>query len=537
MIWKQKRWVVLIWAAVSVAGAAFVLRLRPTFRAETLILVDSQKIPDKYVATTVVSDVQDRLATLSQEILSTTRLKKIIDDYNLYPEERKSRAMEEIVELMRRDVDVKLEKGWTGNRPGAFRIGYQGPTAQVVAQVANRLASLYIDENLKNRELLAEGTSEFMAAQLNDAKKTLDDMESAVSRYKMEHNGELPQQENGINTVLARLQTQLQGAQDAINRAQQSKTLIEAELSSAESTLAALQKLSSASSADAGSPASAATASGTTPEPPKRSQVLEAQLAALRTRYSGEHPDMKRMALELARLKAEEAEAPAEAPVAAKSADGARPPRKSAATGEASREIDQLRQRINGMKAQSALADKEIQERTAERSRLVSEMGSYQAQLRRLPLREQEMAGLTRDYEIAKANYRTLLDKKISADMATEMERRQKAERFTVLDPAVVPEKPAKPNRPVLIGLSCAVGLGLGLIVALGKEWNKNVLLGEWELPAGVPIVGRIPVIVMPAAGGARPKKRSRNKTHALIGATLLLLTFVVSVSAGWRPF
>ena len=555
MIWKQKVYLLLIWALITGGAAVVVLRLRATYQAETLIIVDSQKIPDKYVSSTVISDVQDRLATLSQEILSVTRLKKIIDDYNLYPEERKLKPTEEIVELMRRDVDVKLEKGWSGNRPGAFRVRYQGPNPQVVAQIANRLASLYIDENLKTRELQAEGTSEFLDAQLRDAKKTLDDLEAAVSRYKMTHNGELPQQETGINTALARLQTQLQGSQDAIHRAQQNKTLIETELRTSEASLAALVKMSELATASRNRTGALALGRQSGPDPVKRSQVLEAQLKALKNRYSDQHPEVRRTAQELSLAKAAETEAaappPTVAPVAAMPPVAASEPvgdtekgraapaqRTTTVTSEIFREADQLNQRINALTAQATLADREIQDRTAERGRFVTEMSAYQAQLKRLPLREQEMAGLTRDYEISKANYRALLDKKLSADMAAEMERRQKAERFTVLDPAVVPERPAKPNRPVLLAIASLVGLGLGLTVAIGKEWNRNVLLGEWELPSIVPILGRIPEIKIESTMVTRSKhKITTVKAPTVIGSSLLVLVLAFTAYVRWRPF
>src|SRR5579862_5957135 len=162
MVWKQKIYLVLMWLVISAIGVVIVHRLPAFYRAETLILVDSQKIPERYVSATVSTDLQDRLATISQQILSVTRLKKIIDDFDLYKEPRKTKAPEEVIELMRSDIDIKLEKGWSGGRPGAFRIAYQGTSPTIVAEVANRLASLYIEENLRVREAQAEGTSEFI---------------------------------------------------------------------------------------------------------------------------------------------------------------------------------------------------------------------------------------------------------------------------------------------------------------------------------------------------------------------------------------
>src|SRR5262249_52976291 len=138
-------------------------------------------------------------------------------------------------------------------------------------------------------------------------------------------------------------------------------------------------------------------------------------------------------------------------------------------SAEGFREAEQLKERMASLQVQSKVSEEEIQNRAAERTKILAQMNEYQGQLKRLPIREQEMAGLTRDYEISKANYRTLLDKKLSADMATEMERRQKAERFTVLDPALVPDKPVKPKRKVLMVVASLAGFAFGIAVAIGK--------------------------------------------------------------------
>lgn len=535
VIWKGRLLLLIVCITVTIAGALAVWRMKPTYRAETLILVESQKIPDKYVASTVVGDVQDRLATISQEILSSTRLKKIIDDYKLYPQERMKSGMEDVIESMRHDVDVKLEKGWSSNRPGAFRISYEGSDPTVVAAVANRIASLYIDENLKVREDQAEDTSQFLDAQLKDAKKTLDDLEAAVSRYKVEHNGELPQQENTINTTLMRLQTELQGTQEAVNRAQQNKVIFDAELSTIETRLSTLTAAAESTAAAPPQPR-AASDRAAAPEPPKRSQTLSAELMTLRARYSDEYPEVKRVkaALEEA-LQAEQQQTLP--PAAPKQPPVSPPPRPTAApqrvvlSAEAAREFEQLRQQDSTLKAQRAIADREIENGTARRESILSEMAGYQAQLKRLPIREQEMAALTRDYETAKSNYRSLLDKKTSADMATEMERRQKAERFMVLDPAQVPEKPSKPKRGLLMALSAVLGLAAGIAAVIGKEWNKNLLLGEWELPPGVPILGRIPQIdVFPS--GENPHAGHSRRANKQLLATALLLTLLARAAA-----
>jgi polysaccharide biosynthesis transport protein len=530
MVWKQKVWVLIVWVIVAAAGAFVTMRLPPRYRAETLILVEVQKIPDKYVSSTVVSDVQDRLATMSQEILSANRLKKIIEDYKLYPETRAEGSFEAVVELMRRDVSVKLEKGWTNNRPGAFRISYEGAQPTIVAAVANRLASAYIDENLRVREQQAEGTSQFLDGQLKEAKKTLDELEAAVSRYKVAHNGELPQQEGSINTTLMRLQTELQGIQDAMNRAQQNKVVIEAELGAIDSRLSAIATAEIAPR-EAGAPPGETAAESRRPAAITASQALELRLAELKARYSDDHPEVRRMKAALAQALKAEQEQPA-APPASPRPRVAAPSSQPKVSPELSREAVQLSQRASTLRAQRAIAADELEKGAADRVRVLKTMGIYQAQLKSLPIREQEMAALMRDYEMSKANYRSLLDKKTSADMAAELEHRQKAERFLPLDPAVPPERPFKPNRGVLIGASTVAGLALGISLALAREMRKNVLLGEWELPAGVVVLGRVPNIDVHPRGKSSPavaKGKKGRAAAAVLSAVLPILAVLGS--------
>lgn len=527
MLWKGKLLILLIWLVASAGGFFAVMHMQPRYRAETLVLVESQKIPDKYVASTVTGDVQDRLATINQEILSATRLKTIIDDFKLYPQERKQDSLEDVIDLMRKDVEVQLDKGWSNNRPGAFRISYEGADPRVVAAVTNRLASLYIDENLKVREVEAEGTSQFMDAQLQDAKKTLDDLETAISRYKVQHNGELPEQEVSINNSLGRLQTELQGTQDSIDRAQQNQIMYDAELGSIQSRLGLLTAPPPASGAANSAQAVLVTEA---PKPVKPSQALSEQLRILRARYSDAYPEVIRVKAELAAaLKAEEQQQQQQPSAAAAPAPTApaHAPREVRLTPEIAREVDQLQQRAATLQAARTVAVHDIETGNAQRANILQQINAYQEHLKHLPLREQELAGLTRDYEISKANYRSLLDKKMSADMATEMERRQKAERFIVLDPAQVPEKPFKPKRPLLISLASVMGLALGAALALGREWNKGVLLGEWELPPGVKVLGRVPAIEIGRTTDPGRPRRLKAKALATTISTLLLAGIV----------
>jgi succinoglycan biosynthesis transport protein ExoP len=518
-----KHWLLVVVVSVTVSAGtiALVYKMPPVYRAEALILVDSQKIPEKYVSSTVNNDVGDRLATIQQQILSGSRLKKIIDDFDLYHEEKKAHGPEEIIEMMQKNIEVTLQRGWTGGRPGAFRVAYKGNQPTIVASVANRIANLFIDENLRTREVQAEGTSQFIETQLQEAQKKLDETEAAVSRWKVQHNGELPEQENSLIGALARLQLELQGNQEALNRLQQDKVIQQNSLTGAEATEVSVRKTLEMLAAS--TPVSIPGVPGTPakkPVPEKTSEAMQKQLELLRTRYGDSHPDVARLRNDIAAVQKLEAEQEKKdkATQANQESEGPAPqPGETAAlknvaqeTGNKtskggtpkavtimSPELLRIRQQITASQTQLDFTNKEIEARTAERQQIIHQIANYESRIAVLPVRDQEMTKMMRDYQVSQENYKSLLQRKNSADMSTDMERRQVAERFTMLDSATVPDKPFSPNRPLLDGVGCVAGLLIGLALAFGKELKRDVLLGEWELPSTYTILGRVPQINM----------------------------------------
>ncbi|HTQ54759.1 MAG TPA: Wzz/FepE/Etk N-terminal domain-containing protein [Bryobacteraceae bacterium] len=461
MLWKSRLLIGLIWIFLCLLAGAVVYSIPPMYKAEAVILVDSQKVPERFVTSTVNSDVQDRLAAISESILSSNRLHRIILTYHLYQHESSRMSPEEVIEQMRKDTRVTLERGWSQDRTTAFRISFQGRNPTTVAEVANQIGNLFIEENLRTRENHAEGTSEFIESQVKQAQKTLNDLEIRVEEYKLQHKGELPEQQNSLAAELSRAQIELQGNQDTINRAEQSKALLSSSLSMAESTARVLERTAAQTSALAPGAKSA--------------EALQAELDALRLRYTEDHPDVQRLEKLLAQAKKTE-----------------RPP---AASTAVSPELLQQRERIAQLKTELALAGREVDYRTADRQRMLAAAAALQARMDSLPIREQELTALTRDYEIAKANYKSLLDKRISADMATDMERRQQGERFTMIDPAQAPVKPFAPDRGAWFGGCCGAALLAAIAAGVAREIKRNVLLGEWELPPDIPILGRIEAI------------------------------------------
>ena len=187
--------------------------------------------------------------------------------------------------------------------------------------------------------------------------------------------------------------------------------------------------------------------------------------------------------------------------------------------------MTQAQQRVEELRTQLKLTNRELENRSAAQQRILAAISNYEKHLSQIPVRQQEMEGLTRDYESAKAYHKSLTEKKDSAEMATEMEMRQVAEKFTVVDSARIPEKPYSPNRPLFAGLGCAVAILIGLSFAVVRELKSGSLLGEWELPAHVPAIGRVPHIDF-VASGSKPGFVRR----ALVSSAVISLALVVVI-------
>jgi uncharacterized protein involved in exopolysaccharide biosynthesis len=453
--------------------------------------VDSQKIPESFVSPTVGGDVESRLALITQNIMTSARLLEIINAFHLYRDEKRHLTQEELLDKMRQDISVNFEKSWTGDRMHAFRLGYDGKDPVTVAEVANRLAGLYVAENTRSREDQAQGTVDFLRRQLQEARTSLNEQEQKVAQFKQEHNGTLPEQQTSLLGTLSSLSVELQGVQASIDRAQEKKMSLDAALSAAEATDASLR--ASLRRQLTGSN-QIVTDSGKILKP--KSEILREQLRDLRLRYTPNHPEVQAVERELAQAEREEAEQASILKSRGSEPGGGRPADPlDASSTLLSPELLASRERIATLRGQLPAAKHELEFLEKQRQQLTASIADCQARINQLPLVEQEMSGLKRNYDESANNYNSLLQKKMAAGMATDMERSQKSQRFTVIDPARTPQKPEKSKR-LLFGIGGSVGgLILGLLLGFGLEFRKQAFLGEWELPAGTVVLGRVPLI------------------------------------------
>jgi len=466
-------------------GASWVIP--PRYKSSTTILVEQPTMPQNYVLPNINDDLQARLESIKDQILSRTRLLTIIDKLSLYGGTKGAASADDLVERMRKDIDVELVRDPQRQNISAFKVSYSASNPHVAQQVTGELTSLFISENNKVREQESEGTTSFIEQQLEDARASLSEQEAKVRQFEGQHEGDLPTQEASNLQILAGLQAQLQGEQDALNTAKQQRVYLQAMLAEER---AAQSKIRPASGDQAG--LSDATDLATIDQ---QLDKLRAQLADLSSRYTDRYPDVQRLKDQIATLEATRERVAAamkqRAPDAKQQSSSAVP---NSATDPT---MSAAARQIQGQLQANQL---EITNRESAIDSLKARIIEYQGRLNMEPGTEQQLADLTRGYDQSKANYDDLLKKKDQSEMATSMEQMQQGERFTPLDPPSLPSKPDFPNRLRFCGIGVAVGLALGLIVAGGLEFSDHRLHSEQEIKALLPIavISEIPEMVSP---------------------------------------
>ena len=484
---RRMCWLVLPIFLVSLAVFFGSLWLPRSYRSEATVMIEPQKVPSNYVQPTISEDVTDRLQAIREEILSRARLRKIIAEFNLYNSASGKIPGDEVVDLMRRDISVEVVTNQlnTSDRAksvAAFKIAYSGRNPVLVQKVTRDLASLFIEENLKDREQESEGTTDFLDDQLEKLRQSLKDQEKRIQTFKSAHAGELPEQQMPSLQMLGQMQSVLQANSDAITRAQQQRSYMA-------SVLESMKMIA-------------------TPQSMKTSLQIDfdnktAELLAAEQKYKPKHPDILRLKAELAALKQK---------IDADKSSGADGSGSSQATPE------QIQVQIDGL-------DKEIVKRTARQTRLEGEIQKLQVHMNALPRVEQELAELSRDYDTSRTSYQALLAKRNNSSVAAEMERRAEGEQFRILDPASYPEKPSKPNllQINVVGLLAGIFAGCGL--AMLAEMSDSTLHSERDLThsTAAPVLASLPYVLDPA------EKRQAMKRRWLIAATTCV-SFLVAV-------
>lgn len=504
MAWNRK-WVIVTSCWVATTVAVIVASLLPDrFRAETVILAAAQAVSADYVRNTVTTETKasDRLPSISQRILSRPRLEQIIEALDLYAKMRRTKPMEAAVEQMRVDIGIEPVEG-----SDAFRVSYEAESPLIATQVTERLAGLFIEQNSRDRTVLARETSAFLESQLENARKRLVDQEKRLEAYRLRYGPELPTQLQSNIQVIQNTQAQIQALGEAMNRVSDRRLLVARQLADLQADQYLAEPLTSA----AGPPQTSA------------SGQLEAALAdlkALEHRLTPQHPDLLR-----ARQLVADLETRAQKEAVAASSEAART--KPLTAFEIAK-----RNRVKELEAEMESLDRQAAAKLAEQAELYAALDTYQARVEAVPTRESELIAITRDYDTLQSLYRTLLAKKEDSKIAENLEQRQVIEQFKILDPPHRPERPFSPPRRLIDLGGALAGLVFGVAIAALLEYLDKSVKGEADLRAtlDMPVLAMIPAIMN---GSERRRARWRRVEWSLA----LLTVFAMCATAVWLRF
>ena len=512
ILWRRK-WLILASFVLVTTATIFVAgRMRDRYRAEALIVTIGQGVSPEFVRATVTprTQIRDRMPTISQQILSRSRLEPVIRDLNLYAQMRQIAPMEGVIDRMRKDIAIKVVEG-----SESFRISYEAAETPLLAvQVTERLARAAVEENVRDREVLARETSTFLQSQLEDARRRLVDQEKRLETYRLRYGPELPSQLASNMQGIQNVQLQIQSLNDSLNRDRDRRMLVARQLADLQSEQFTTDLL----------PVGAGPSSATGTPPPDaaaavRLETALAELRSLEVRLTPEHPDVIRATRVVEDLEKKAQEE-------AKPGTSARRSKPLTATEIAKRN------RVKELQTEIESLDRQIAKKGGDEVELRATLQGYRARVEAVPTRESELASLTRDYETLQTQYRTLLTKKEDSKVAEELERQQVGEQFKIVDPPRLPEKPFWPNRPLIdfAGTAAGLALGIGLTVLLELHDKSLKTVFDARLVLGIPVLGLIPLMVT-----AADRRRAQWRHGAL--SLGLVVVFAACATVIWWTF
>ena len=512
---SRRRWFIIVpFCLAMIVGMVLAVKLPKIYEASTMILVQPQRVPEKIGG----PRGRQRHREPHQHPLPADH------------EPQQPRAGDRPVQTLlgpefRQHADggqarkpSQADQGGGGPcRQGAggsadsFSIIFRDPDPQTTMRVANGLATFFIDENLKSREGMAVGTSDFLDSELESMRKRLEEQEQLLKKFREKNMGELPEQLDSNLRILDSLKTQLTQKEDSLRSARVSLAALESEMSIRQGAIAAML------------PPPGPAATGRENEDQMSLDQLKDKLAGLRASYTDQHPDVVRLKTRIDRLEKEQASAP---PASDKAVEGGGTTGRYASAqlnAETTRQKTVILGSIRALEAEIARVNQEIRD--------------HQRRIEATPRREQELLTIKRDYENIKASYSSLLNRKLEADIGVNMEKKQKGEQFQVIDVARLPQKPVSPDLPKLFMITIVAGLGLGAgFIFLLETMDTSVRrLDKLEEEIGLPVLAMVPRIFT-----SEDRKRHRMvmaaTTVSIVVALALTAAFAVLVFNGVEP-
>jgi len=468
-----------------------------TYTSESVILVEEQKVPKTFVEPNVQVDMAERVQSITQQVLSRTRLLNLIQNLKLYP--RYENSPDDQVKKMVEDIHFDLVQAppSAGRNTGelvAFKIDYEAPNPTSAQAVNAKLASFFIDENVRASQEQSEATTLFLNSQLKAAEETLADQEAKLHAYEAQHEGSLPAELPSNLQILNGNQAQLQSALAAHERALQQQTYLNSLLN---------QYQSMGTESLAGAPATI----------DAQLEGARAALAQLRARYTEDHPDIRTLKDNIARLEKLKKDMSAEAKENLES-NTATPAQVSAMTP-----VMQVQSQLKANK-------QEIQSLEAKIQQLQAVVQKYEQRVSETPAVQAQMEDIMANYEASKKAHDALAEKAGGSSLATNLQRQQQGEQFRLIDPPSLPDKASFPDRFKFSLAGLAVGIILAVLFGAGMEFVDDRIRTEQDLVEAVDLPVLVEIPPLPTEAEIR---RARWSPWITAAATLLVLILIPS--------
>jgi polysaccharide chain length determinant protein (PEP-CTERM system associated) len=466
-LYRRKSLIVSVFLVVSALAIYLSTIIPEVYRSTTLISVSPQRIPTSYVSTTITTSLGERMQAIAQEILSRTRLEKIIQEFELYPA---TTTVEDRVERLRKVIRIEFRQA------NLFALSFESESPQKAKEVATRLASLFIEQNLQVREQQAMGTKSFINAEAERLRNELEEQETIVSRYRIANRFELPDQLDTNLRMLDQLRGELQGSNVRLSALQERKGILQKQI--VESDILGGFDLMGIPQGGQSTPYGA------------QLELKKRELESLLARYSLKHPDVARLNKEIEAIESQKTSSTSKT-----------------SAGPSNPATNPLRQVLQ---SQVGDLDNEIRALRSQIDSVRSQIPVYQGRIDNTSVRGIELTKISRTYDITLRKYQDLLAKGLESQLSENLEKKQKGEQFDILDPANFPIKPLRPNRPMIILLGLMGGLAGGILLAFVWD-NLDTSFKRADEIAGIvnlPVLATIPALM--TRGSVLDQRRSQ---------------------------
>ncbi|MBM3788061.1 MAG: hypothetical protein FJW30_27255 [Acidobacteria bacterium] len=482
-----------LWAGIVISTVVAFL-WPDTYVSSALIRISASQVPDRFVSSNINQVLAERLNSITQEVLSRSTLTNVIQTHDLYPKERRRLPMDDVIENMRTKIKIgriDIQPGTGQSRVGAFPITFSYENRYVAQKVVADIVSKVMNENERTTITISQTTTDFLTAEVNQAKLKLDEIEAKMSDFRSRNMTALPDTQMANLSALTSLDQRLSQLNSTASRINQDRLLMESNLRIQREQLAKGLEAASVLS----DPVRQHQRSEDLVRKEREIAAAEQQLTQLRQLWTREHPEIKRAEslLDAAKKQRDELERQDEATRKALQTDMAKAPRRIVYT----KELQAMEANVKQLESMIQAKALEAQEIAAELGRTNSQIQGVQARIMSSPAAQHQFTQLSRDLENARLSYNALQQKQQESDRGTKIIRNKQGESLDLLDPASLPVTPAEPKRPVIIGAGAIIGLILGAVLVGVREMKDTTLKNLKDVRAytQLTVLGSIPLI------------------------------------------